>query len=75
MCKAFVRPKLDYGNAIYDEGYNKKFQQKLKSVQYNARLALPRAIRGSSRDFTKNQAWNFSNVEVGKRNFAYFISK
>ena len=53
-CKAFVRPNLDYGNAIYDEGYNKKFQQKLKSVQYNACLALPRAIRGSSRDFTKN---------------------
>ena len=36
ICKAFVRPNLDYGNAIYDEGYNKKFQQKLKSVQYNA---------------------------------------
>ena len=49
ICKAFVRPNLDY-----DEGYNKKFQQKLKSVQYNACLALPRAIRGSSRDFTKN---------------------
>ena len=50
MYKAFVRPHLDYGDIIYDEAYNKTFDQKLESIQYNACLALLGAIRGSSRD-------------------------
>ena len=35
---------------IYDEGYNETFNQKPESIQYNACLALPGAIRGSSRE-------------------------
>ena len=50
MNKALVRPHLDYGNMIYDEAYNKRFHQKLESIQYNACLALSGAIRGSSRE-------------------------
>ena len=50
MYKAFVRPHLDYGDIIYDEAYNKTFDQKLESIQYNACLALLGAIRGSSRE-------------------------
>ena len=38
--KVFVRQNLDYGDVIYDEAYNKKFHQKLESVQYNACLTL-----------------------------------
>ena len=49
MYKAFVRPHLDYGDIIHDEAYNKTFDQKLESIQYNACLALSAAIRGSSR--------------------------
>ena len=45
--KAFMRPHLYYDCAIYDEAYNKKFYQKLESVQYNACIALSGAIRGS----------------------------
>ena len=45
-----MRPHLDYGDIIHDEAYNKTFQQKLESVQYNASLALSGAIRGSSRE-------------------------
>ena len=48
--KAFVRPYLDYGDVIYDEGYNEAFHKILESIQYNAWLALSRAIRGSSRE-------------------------
>ena len=48
--KVFVRPNQDYGDVIYDEGYNKTFHQKLESVQYNVCLALSGAIRGSSRE-------------------------
>ena len=48
--KAFVRPYLDYGDVIYDEGYNEAFHKILESIQYNAWLALSRTIRGSSRE-------------------------
>ena len=48
--KAFVRSHLDYGDMIYDEVYNEIFHQKLESIQYNACLALSRAIRGSLRE-------------------------
>ena len=34
MCKAFMRPHLDYGDIIYDEAYNGTFHEKLESIQY-----------------------------------------
>ena len=41
---------LDYGDVIYDRAFNKSFQNKLVSLQYNAALAITGAIRGSSRE-------------------------
>ena len=46
--KSFVRPHLDYSDAIYDQHYNNSFHQKLESIQYNAALAITGAIRGFS---------------------------
>ena len=48
--KSFVRPHLDYGDVIYDQGYNKSFHQKVETIQYNAALAITGAIRGTSRE-------------------------
>ena len=48
--KSFVRPHLDYGDAIYDQQCNNSFHQKLESTQYNAALAITGAIRGSFRE-------------------------
>ena len=48
--KSFLRPHLEYGDIIYDRAFNKSFQNKLDSVQYNAALAITGAIRGSSRE-------------------------
>ena len=48
--KSFVRPHLDYGDVIYDQGYNNTFHQKMEPIQYNAALAITGAIRGSSRE-------------------------
>ena len=45
---AFVKPHLDDGNIINDEAYNASFYQKLEKLQYNACLAITRAIRGIS---------------------------
>ena len=36
--KSFIRPYLDYGDAIYDQHYNNSFHQTLESIQYNAAL-------------------------------------
>ena len=39
---------LDYADTIYDQTYNFSLLEKLKSVQYNARLAIAGAIRVTS---------------------------
>ena len=36
--KSFIRLHFDYGDIIYDQAYNVSFQQKVKSIQYNAAL-------------------------------------
>ena len=46
--KAFVRPHLNYGDVLYDQSFNTSFHEKLEFIQYNACLALTRAIRGTS---------------------------
>ena len=48
--KSFVMPHLDYVDVIYDQSYNITFHQKMKSIQYNATLAITRAIRISSKE-------------------------
>ena len=50
LYKAFVRLHLDNGDIIYDQAHNASFHQKLESLQYNARLPIAGAIRGSSRE-------------------------
>ena len=48
--KSFLRPHLDYRDAIYDQSFNNTFHQKMESIQYNTALAITGAIRGSSRE-------------------------
>ena len=38
--KSFIKPHLDYGDIIYDRGYSTSFHLNIKSIQYNAALAL-----------------------------------
>ena len=38
--KSFVKLYLDYGDVIYDPSYYNTFHQKMKSIQYNAALAI-----------------------------------
>ena len=47
--KSFVRPHLDYSDLIYDQPNNEIFCQQVKSVPYNASLAITGAIKGTSR--------------------------
>ena len=46
--KCFIRPYPGYGDIIYGQAYSLSFHKKLELIQYNAALALTRAIRGSS---------------------------
>ena len=48
--KKFIRPHLDYGDAIYDQVYHASFHQKLELLQYNAFLAITGAIRDISKE-------------------------
>ena len=48
--KPFTIPHLDYGDIIYDKVFIGSFQQKLKSIQYNAALAITGATSGISRE-------------------------
>ena len=41
----FIRPQLDDGDIIFDQGYNKSFRENLESLQYKASLAMTRATR------------------------------
>ena len=47
LYKSFIRPYLDYGDIIYEQAFNSSFCEKLKSIQYNASLAITGAIRGT----------------------------
>ena len=47
--KSFVRPHSDYGDILYHQPYNESINSKLESIQYNATLAITRAIKGTSR--------------------------
>ena len=46
--KSFIRPHLDYVDIMYDKAFNESFHAKLKSLQYNATLAIAGSIRWSS---------------------------
>ena len=48
--KSFIRPRLDYGDVIYDQEYPDSFHQKIESVQYNSALAITGTIRGTSKE-------------------------
>ena len=48
--KSFVRPHLDYGDIIFDRAYNTSFYQNVKSIQYNAALAITGIVRVTSRE-------------------------
>ena len=48
--KAFIRPHVDYGDALYDQAFNNSFHVKMESTQYNACLAITEAIRGTPRE-------------------------
>ena len=35
ISKSFLRPHVYYGDVIYDQAFNKSFQNRLESVQYD----------------------------------------
>ena len=50
ICKALLRPLLDYGDIIYDQPHNESVCEKLESVQYKAALAITGAMQEISRE-------------------------
>ena len=50
LCKAFLRPLIDYSDIIYDQPQNESFCKKIESVQYKTISVITGAIQGTSRD-------------------------
>ena len=48
ICKAFIRPNLDYGDILYDQVMF--FHRKLEFIQYNACLVITEAISGTFKE-------------------------
>ena len=48
--RSSVRPDLDYGNVIYGQEDNESVISRIERVQYNASLAIARAIRKTSQE-------------------------
>ena len=67
--KAFVRAHLDYGDVIFDQAFNNSLHQRLKSIRYNAALAIRGAIRKSS---IRNLVLSPYNPEDGFKNYISF---
>ena len=60
---------------IFDQAYSKSFHESLKSLQYNASLTIPRAIRGTTKqNFNKNQVQNLLSTGVDFANSAFSTS-
>ena len=49
MYISFIRPHLDYGDAIFDQAYKKSLDESLEFLQCNVSLAITRATRGTSK--------------------------
>ena len=46
--KSFARPRLDYGDIIYDQKFNESSNQRIEFIQYNAVIVISSATRGTS---------------------------
>ena len=66
--KSLIRSHPGYRDVIYAQAYNVSFHQKLESIQYNAMLAITRAIRWTFKEVLK-----LLKAEDGIVTFIYFI--
>ena len=66
--KNFIKPYLDYGNAVYDKCLNKSFFKKIESVQYNATLAMTDSILGTNTEMLYHKLGSCVSCE----GYAYF---
>ena len=74
ILKSFIWPHLDYGDTIYDQAYNTSFHQNIKSIKYNAALAITGTVRGTSREKPINSyALNPFNKDAGVENFVVYL--
>ena len=53
--KSFICPHLDYNDIIYHQPDNGRLFQKVESMQYQAALAIPVAIYGTSQTKSYNE--------------------
>ena len=73
LVNVFIRPPLDYWDVIYDRTYIVSFQQSIKSIQYNAAIAITGAMWETSLEkFFQELDWKPEKQGVGQENYVYF---
>ena len=50
ICKAFLRPLIDYGDVMYNQPQNEFILKKNRSLQYIPALAITATIKSTSID-------------------------
>ena len=46
ICKAFIRPHMDYGEVLYDQAFNNSFKEKLELIECEACSSINRSNKG-----------------------------
>ena len=64
ICKAFLRPLIDYRDTIYDKPQNDSFFEKLESIQYITAVAITVVVNGIT--WRNNSSVKFRNVSKVK---------
>ena len=49
IVESFIKPRIDYGDILYDKPDNQNFESKIKKYHYKACIAVTGAIQGTSR--------------------------
>ena len=65
LYKAFIRPHLDYADAIYDKPNNINICNEIENLQYHAALLLGQLEGHKRNNCTKNWALNIYVQEYG----------
>ena len=50
---------LDYGDTVYDRGFNESFHKNVKSIQYNEAAAITGTIRGTFSEIFQEFGFEF----------------
>ena len=73
--RSFVQLNLSYADIIYDKPLNESFEKKIELVQYNVKLIITDAIKGTCHDkiLSRTRFGIFDRLKMEQK--TYFLSQ